>query len=42
MKEKVYACIVKDNRLLIFRHTHFPFEWHSSDGSPIPIKFEFF
>ena len=24
MKEKVYAYIVKDNRLLIFRHTHFP------------------
>jgi 8-oxo-dGTP diphosphatase len=24
MKEKVYAYIVKDNRLLVFRHTHFP------------------
>ncbi len=24
MREKVYAYIVKDNRLLIFRHTHFP------------------
>jgi len=24
MKEKVYAYIVKDNRLLVFRHTRFP------------------